>query len=147
MARTGQPATRLVEVVQRACVVVDVLAEAEHVESPWSVQDVAQLGRASSAHATAAGKVLLAFGWVTLPPAPLTSYTLKTISRRSALTANLALTRERGYAYEFGECEDDLHAIAAPVWEARTSSPRSSACKDRPCASIGQQWRLRWRRF
>ena len=27
--------------------------------------------------------------------------------------------RERGYALNFGEREDDLHAIAAPVWGSR----------------------------
>ena len=28
--------------------------------------------------------------------------------------------RERGYAYNFGEREDDLHAVAAPVWGNRS---------------------------
>ena len=28
--------------------------------------------------------------------------------------------RGRGYAYNFGEREDDLHAIAAPVWGSRS---------------------------
>jgi IclR family acetate operon transcriptional repressor len=27
--------------------------------------------------------------------------------------------RERGYAFNFGEREPDLHAIAAPVWGSR----------------------------
>ena len=38
---------------------------------------------------------------------------------RSALAAELEAIRERGYAYNFGEREDDLHAIAAPVWGSR----------------------------
>src|SRR5204863_7751143 len=85
-------------------------------QSPFSVQSVAQLGRPSIAHATATGKVLLAFGRRALPPGPLKSYTKRTIAKRSELTAELDAVRERGYAYNFGEREDDLHAIAAPVW-------------------------------
>jgi DNA-binding IclR family transcriptional regulator len=88
----------------------------DFVQSPFSVQGVAQLGRPSIAHATATGKVLLAFGGRPLPPGPLKSYTNRTIAKRSELAAELEATRERGYAYNFGEREDDLHAVAAPVW-------------------------------
>ena len=84
--------------------------------SPSSVQGVAQLGRPSIAHATATGKVLLAFGRRPLPPGPLKSYTRRTIAKRSQLAVELDAVREHGYAYNFGEREDDLHAIAAPIW-------------------------------
>jgi DNA-binding IclR family transcriptional regulator len=60
--------------------------------------------------------VLLAFGHGALPPGALKSYTKRTISKRSELAAELDAVRERGYAYNFGEREVDLHAIAAPVW-------------------------------
>ena len=88
----------------------------DFVQSPSSVQGVARLGRPSIAHATATGKVLLTFGKARLPPGPLKVYTNKTIAKRSELAAELEAVRERGYAYNFGEREDDLHAIAAPVW-------------------------------
>jgi IclR family acetate operon transcriptional repressor len=88
----------------------------DFVQSPSSVQGVARLGRPSIAHATATGKVLLAFGRSELPPGPLKAYTNQTIAKRSELSAELKAIRERGYAYNFGEREDDLHAIAAPVW-------------------------------
>jgi IclR family acetate operon transcriptional repressor len=88
----------------------------DFVQSPFSVQGVARLGRPSIAHATATGKVLLAFGRRELPPGPLKSYTNRTIAKRSELAAELETIRERGYAYNFGERETDLHAIAAPVW-------------------------------
>jgi DNA-binding IclR family transcriptional regulator len=88
----------------------------DFVQSPFSVQGVARLGRPSIAHATATGKVLLAFGRPELPAGPLKSYTNRTIAKRSELAAELDAIRERGYAYNFGEREDDLHAIAAPVW-------------------------------
>ncbi|TMK32795.1 MAG: IclR family transcriptional regulator [Actinobacteria bacterium] len=106
---TGETATLSTE-GDRDAVTVD------FVQSPFSVQGVAQLGRPSIAHATATGKVLLAFGGRPLPPGPLKSYTNRTIAKRSDLAAELEAIRERGYAYNFGEREDDLHAVAAPVW-------------------------------
>ncbi|MFY9578883.1 MAG: IclR family transcriptional regulator [Gaiellaceae bacterium] len=106
---TGETATLSTE-GDRDAVTVD------FVQSPFSVQGVAQLGRPSIAHATATGKVLLAFGGRTLPPGPLKSYTNRTIVKRSELAAELDAIREGGYAYNFAEREDDLHAVAAPVW-------------------------------
>ena len=83
------------------------------------MQGVARLGRPSIAHATATGKVLLAFGHRSLPAGTLTAYTTRTITQRAALGAELDDVRSRGYAFNFGEREDDLHAIAAPVWGSR----------------------------
>ena len=91
----------------------------DFVQSPSSVQGVARLGRPSIGHATATGKVLLAFGHQTLPQGQLKAYTGSTITQRAALSAELETVRERGYAYNFGEREDDLHAIAAPVFGSR----------------------------
>ncbi len=109
---TGETAT-LSAPGERDAVTVD------FVQSPSSVQGVARLGRPSIAHATATGKVLLAFGRRALPPGPLKEYTGRTITLRAALATELESVRERGYAYNFGEREDDLHAIAAPVWGSR----------------------------
>jgi DNA-binding IclR family transcriptional regulator len=106
---TGETATLSTE-GDRDAVTVD------FVQSPFSVQSVAQLGRPSIAHATATGKVLLAFGRRPLPPGPLKSFTTRTIAKRSQLAAELEAVRERGYASNCGEREDDLHAVAAPVW-------------------------------
>jgi DNA-binding IclR family transcriptional regulator len=91
----------------------------DFVQSPSSVQGVARLGRPSVGHATATGKVLLAFGHQTLPTGQLKAYTGSTITQRAALGAELDAVRKRGYAYNFGEREDDLHAIAAPVFGSR----------------------------
>jgi IclR family acetate operon transcriptional repressor len=88
-------------------------------QSLSSVQGVARLGRPSVAHATATGKVLLAFGHRSVPPGPLKAYTGRTITQRAALAAELEAIRARGHAYNFAEREDDLHAIAAPVWGSR----------------------------
>ena len=112
VAATGETATLSVA-GERDAVTVD------FVQSPASVQGVAHVGRPSVAHATATGKVLLAFGDRALPPGRLKAYTARTIVQRAALTAELDKVRSRGYAYNFGEREDDLHAIAAPVFRGR----------------------------
>jgi IclR family acetate operon transcriptional repressor len=109
---TGETAT-LSAPGERDAVTVD------FVQSPSSVQGVARLGRPSIAHATATGKVLLAFGPGGLPPGVLKEYTSRTITQRAVLAAELDGVRERGYAVNFGEREDDLHAVAAPVWGTR----------------------------
>ena len=91
----------------------------DFVQSPASVQSVARLGRASVGHATATGKVLLAFGDARLPAEPLTAYTERTITDPSALAAEVERVRRRGWAEASGEREDDLNAIAAPVLGGR----------------------------
>jgi DNA-binding IclR family transcriptional regulator len=110
--RTGETAT-LSAPGDRDAVTVD------FVQSPSSVQGVARLGRPSIVHATATGKVLLAYGSRALPPGQLKAYTARTITQRAALAAEIETVREHGYAFNFGEREDDLHAVAAPVWGSR----------------------------
>jgi DNA-binding IclR family transcriptional regulator len=87
----------------------------EFVQSPSSVQSVAQLGRPSIAHATAAGKVVLAWGGVPLPLAPLRPFTARTITDPEALSREVARVRKRGWAHAVREREEDLSALAAPV--------------------------------
>jgi len=82
--------------------------------SPAAVQYVARLGRPSVAHATAVGKVYLAFGG-DLPDGPLEAFTRRTITDRDVLEAEVERVRERGFARAVGEREEDLNAIAAPV--------------------------------
>jgi IclR family acetate operon transcriptional repressor len=84
------------------------------------VQSVAQLGRPSVGHATAAGKVMLAFADVELPSDPLASFTPCTISTRAKLVKELERVRGRGYAEAREEREADLAAIAAPVLDSRS---------------------------
>ncbi len=83
------------------------------------VQSVAQLGRPSVGHATAVGKVMLAFGDVGLPAAPLTAFTQRTITTREGLVDELERVRRRGYAEAREEREEGLAAVAAPVWDSR----------------------------
>jgi DNA-binding IclR family transcriptional regulator len=91
----------------------------DFVQSAASVQSVARLGRPSIAHATATGKVGLAFGAATLPPGRLERFTGRTRVERSELHAEVEEVRRRGWAQALGEREDDLNALAAPVRGSR----------------------------
>ncbi len=86
---------------------------------PSSVQGVAQIGRPSVAHATATGKVMLAFTGAELPNEPLAAHTARTITDPAALRGEVERVRERGWAESLGEREDDLNAIAAPIRDDR----------------------------
>lgn len=86
----------------------------DFVQSPLSVRSVAELGRTSVAHATAAGKVLLAYGGA-VPAGPLKAFTNRTIVDPAVLEVEVANARERGWAQAIGEREEDLNAVAAPV--------------------------------
>jgi DNA-binding IclR family transcriptional regulator len=83
------------------------------------VQPVSRLGRPSIAHATSAGKVMLAFSGRELPDGPLRAYTPRTITDPQELAAEIADVRERGYASAVGEREPDLTAVAAPIRGSR----------------------------
>jgi DNA-binding IclR family transcriptional regulator len=89
----------------------------DFVPSPASVVSMARLGRTSVPHATAAGKVMLAFmgGAGGDRSRPLTRYTERTITDPDALAAELEEVRRGGVAEAVGEREPDLNALAAPV--------------------------------
>jgi IclR family acetate operon transcriptional repressor len=87
----------------------------DFVRSPQYVQGSPQVGRPSIAHATAAGKVMLAFTGRS-PRPPLARYTERTIVDPAELEAELERARRRGFAEAFEEREPDLNAIASPVW-------------------------------
>lgn len=106
-AATGETATLSVP-YEEGTITVD------FVQSNSSVRSVAQVGRPSIAHATATGKVFLAFAG-TMPAGPLPSYTGRTITGVAALEAEVAVIGRRGWAQAVGEREADLNAIAAPV--------------------------------
>jgi DNA-binding IclR family transcriptional regulator len=73
------------------------------------------------AHASAAGKVLLAYRapWrESILELPLERLTERTVIDADALRADCDLTLERGYAFEDGEYRNDLQSVAAPVPDA-----------------------------
>ncbi len=95
------------------------LVTIEVVESLHPISVPGLLGGHPPLHATAAGKVFLA--WRAeheldrfLKP-PLKRFTSRTITDRARLKAELALTRRTGYAQVWSEWFDDLVSVAAPV--------------------------------
>jgi IclR family acetate operon transcriptional repressor len=92
-------------------ITVDVVRSARY------IADGSRLGRPSIAHATAAGKVMLAFDG-TRPARELQAYTPRTITDPLELEAEIERVRRRGWADAFEEREIGLNAIAAPVWSS-----------------------------
>ncbi len=96
----------------------------DFVPSGFSVVSMARLGRPSIPHATAAGKVMLAFGTgsdsagedagVAKRPT-LHAFTDRTITDPLVLAEQLAEVRRVGTAEAVGEREPELNALAAPV--------------------------------
>jgi DNA-binding IclR family transcriptional regulator len=92
----------------------------EKVEARHRVRMHSRIGGAATLHATGLSKAILAF----LPAKKqdelisshtLTRYTEHTLTTVAALKADLARTRERGYATNEQEHELGLHGIAAPI--------------------------------
>ena len=86
----------------------------DFVPSSSSVVSMARVGRPSVAHATAAGKVMLAFAASPIP-GELIAFTERTITDPDALARELETVRASGIAEAVGEREPDLNALAAPV--------------------------------
>jgi DNA-binding IclR family transcriptional regulator len=91
----------------------------DFVSGAHQIQPISRLGRPSIAHATSAGKIMLAFSGRTLPPSPLRAYTPRTITDTRELAREIELVREHGYAQAIEEREPGLSAIAAPVRSSR----------------------------
>ena len=130
VAETGETATLSVPGETEAITV-------DFVPSPSSVVSMARVGRPSVSHATAAGKVMLAYAggdgrrgqarWGGrgggggaagggAGPVSLTPFTPRTITNPAALAAELDTVRARGWAEAVGEREADLAALAAPAF-------------------------------
>jgi IclR family acetate operon transcriptional repressor len=90
----------------------------DFVQSPSTVRSVAEIGRPSVPHATATGKVYLA--WTGAPiAAALPALTPHTITDPEQLAQEVARVREQGWAQARSEREAELHAVAVPVLDAR----------------------------
>jgi IclR family acetate operon transcriptional repressor len=111
MKSTGETATLSLP-GEREAITVD------SVPSRASVVSMARLGRPSPSHASAVGKVMLAFGGGPLPRAgDLIALTDRTITDRATLAAEVSGVRRQGYATVLGEREVDVNAVAAPVFD------------------------------
>ena len=75
-----------------------------------------EIGASYDLHATAPGKVFLAWGDANAPRRKLKKYTDKTIIDSANLREELELTRKRGYALNMEEFGPGLLGMAAPVF-------------------------------
>jgi len=132
---TGET-SNLVTLVGGAAVNVEV------VQSPRPVKHVGVLGKRLPLHATAAGKVLMAW----LPPEErrellaggLERLTPATLCSPTEVERELARVRKLGYGTAWREMEEDLAAASAPVRDHRgrvtaaitTSAPTSRVSRD-----------------
>ncbi len=85
------------------------------------VKMFAQVGNRGPVHCTASGKVLLAYlpedrlKYV-LENIELKKYTAETITNPDDLKKELARSRQDGHAFDFGELEENVRCVAAPVF-------------------------------
>lgn len=111
-ARTGETSNLTILVGKEA---VNIEGE----DSPRPVMHLGWVGRRLPVHATASGKVLLAYAnrsvLETVLAPGLKRFTSKTIISRMGFRKELERVRERGYATVWAEMEPDLAALAAPV--------------------------------
>ncbi len=86
--------------------------------SPRPIKHMGWIGRRMPVHATAAGKALVAWRDEELPRIvrpPLRRCTSRTITRLDDLRDELARVRARGWSSAYGELEDDLVGVGAPI--------------------------------
>lgn len=89
-------------------------------EAPSGMRMTANAGRRGPLHATASGKILLAFArdaqlFDRIVGAPLPTYTPTTITEPSALRHELAQARQQGFATCWQEREVGLCSLAVPL--------------------------------
>ena len=110
-------ASRTGEAVRVGTLVGSDVLVVHYVFSPNASPQRADVGALLPAHATGLGKVLLAYfpGAAALIATEMTAYTARTVTNRIQLADELARTRDRGYAVEFGEYAPNQASIAAPI--------------------------------
>ena len=88
--------------------------------SDFGIRLHSEIGKAFPLHATAMGKILLAYGedanFEAIVAKKLTAFTDKTITRRATLKAECQKVREQGFAIDNEEITRGLICIAAPIF-------------------------------
>lgn len=89
-------------------------------EASREMRIASKVGERLPAHATAAGKIILAYldplrQLELLKTLPLTVFTPRTLTTVEALRSEFDLARSRGYAIETMEHDPDVVAVAAPI--------------------------------
>jgi DNA-binding IclR family transcriptional regulator len=116
----------------------------DSVESAQVVRTGGRIGWTMHAHATAAGKALLAelpddrLGAL-YPSGRLAAPTSRTLTSLDALREQLDLVRRTGYAVNHGESENDVSAVAATVRDKRGRT-RAALVTTAPLSRSGGSW-------
>jgi DNA-binding IclR family transcriptional regulator len=76
------------------------------------------VGWRTEPHATANGKVLLAFGDARIDDLSLERFTERTITNIDELRSELQGVRRSGWATSVGEFEKGLHGVGTPIFDA-----------------------------
>jgi DNA-binding IclR family transcriptional regulator len=102
----------------------DQVVYVDKIDGRGTVAMGSRIGLPAQAHTAAVAKVILAYQDEQtrariLERAAFTRFTPTTITDADALEADLALTRERGWAEDDGEHEDYINCLALPVFDAR----------------------------
>jgi IclR family transcriptional regulator, acetate operon repressor len=115
----------------------------DSVESSRALRIGSRVGRSMPAHCTAAGKAILA--QLTreelrrlYPRTKLEQMTSRSPKTRAELEAALAEIRERGYATNFGESEDEVAAVAVAI-PRRPGMPRASITLSAPITRLDDE--------
>ena len=107
------------ETVNLTTRVGDSVVQLDHVESRNMLRVTYPEGERFPMHASASGKLFLA--WLSnaererILTSALHPYTQETMVRKSALEADLAVIRERGYAIDDAERENGVRCVALPI--------------------------------
>ena len=109
-------ATKTSESVNLAVPGADDLKLIDQVDAKHLLGATNWIGRSVPYHASALGKVLLAFSAAPIPAGTLQTKTARTITSRATLNSELEKVRKTGYAIIDNELEDGLVAVAAPVF-------------------------------
>lgn len=123
----------------------------EKIEGKLAAIAYSRIGRRLPVHATAIGKVLIA--WLGEPELnallegyQYTTFTPSTLATREALVDALKKTREQGYALDSEENEQGVRCVAVPVWNhesrviaALSLSTLTSRVDDAGLASFREQ--------
>jgi len=93
------------------------IAVLDKVEGPGFLRAAPRIGEKVPLHATAVGRLHLAFApeRIKLPEGPLRSFTPRTRTQRAAVLQEVALARRRGWAENREEWIPGLVVVAAPV--------------------------------
>ncbi|MGW1784829.1 IclR family transcriptional regulator [Streptomyces sp. NPDC002143] len=119
----------------------------DSVESRQMLRTGSRIGWTLPAHATAAGKVLLAalpedeLGAL-YPTGRLEAVTEHTVTTLKELRAQLAEVRKAGYAVNDGESEVDVSAVALAVRQ-KAGPPRVAIAITAPMSRAGESWAAR----